>query len=131
MGVGSSHEAVAAASCSSSSLTNLRSLRDQHCKDYPPHRGHASSLMADDSSAAMSATGVMNTSREKKKQRLPNFNSFKKRLGGKHKKTPTAADHSKQFYEYFSAKPLSVVVSLLEHYEILLVLRDLKIQVRL
>lgn len=107
MGVGSSHE-----SCSSNSMTNLRNIRES-CKDFP--------------SRLQQTEDVTGHNRDKKKQRLPNFNSFKKRIV-RHKKSANAADHSKQFFEHFSNKPVSVLASLLEHFEVLLVLRDLKIQ---
>lgn len=130
MGVGSSHEATSA-SCSSSSLVNLRAFRDHSCKDLAGAASHAGvrghGITDSGSAANTSGGGLLNTSREKKKQRMPNFNSFKKRIV-KHKKAATAADHSKQFYEYFATKQLSVLTSMLEHYEVLLVLRDLKIQ---
>ena len=129
MGVGSSHEPTSN-SCSSSSLVNLRSFRDHSYKDLAGAAGQRGGLgIADDIAIGNTSggSGMLNTSRDKKKQRLPNFNSFKKRIV-KHKKAATAADHSKQFYEYFASKSTSVLSSMLEHYEVLLVLRDLKIQ---
>ena len=44
------------------------------------------------------------------------------------KKNWRAADHARHFKEHFSASPEVLVSSLLEHYEILLAMRDLKIQ---
>ena len=40
-----------------------------------------------------------------------------------------AADHAKHFKENFSDKSVALLSALLEHYEVLLAMRDLKIQV--
>ena len=39
-----------------------------------------------------------------------------------------AADYARHFKEHFASSPVVLVSSLLEHYEILLAMRDLKIQ---
>ena len=63
---------------------------------------------------------------EKKKKRS-GLSTLKRKLVGK-KKNWRAADHARHFKEHFSDKPVPLLSSLLEHYEVLLAMRDLKIQ---
>jgi len=64
--------------------------------------------------------------REKKKRRT-GLSTFKKKIVGR-RKNLRSVDHAKHFKECFSSKPVSLLSSLLEHYEVLLAMRDLKIQ---
>ncbi|XP_023340212.1 BTB/POZ domain-containing protein 7 [Eurytemora carolleeae] len=64
--------------------------------------------------------------REKKKKRT-GLSTFKKKIVGR-RKNYRAVDHAKHFKDAFSCKPISLLSSLLEHYQVLLAMRDLKIQ---
>ena len=78
--------------------------------------------------ATVSAEDLLSVNiRGEKKKRRSGLSTLKRKLVGK-KKNWRAADHARHFKEHFSASPVVVVSSLLEHYEILLAMRDLKIQ---
>jgi len=64
--------------------------------------------------------------REKKKRRT-GLSTFKKKIVGR-RKNLRSVDHAKHFKECFCNKQLGVLAALLEHYEVLLAMRDLKIQ---
>ena len=78
--------------------------------------------------ATVSAEDLLSVNiRGEKKKRRSGLSTLKRKLVGK-KKNWRAADHARHFKEHFSSSPVVLVSSLLEHYEILLAMRDLKIQ---
>lgn len=73
----------------------------------------------------VSAEDLLNV-RDKKKRRS-GLSTLKRKIVGR-KKNWRSADHAKHFKEAFANKPVALLSSLLEHYEVLLAMRDLKIQ---
>ena len=78
--------------------------------------------------ATVSAEDLLSANfRGEKKKRRSGLSTLKRKLVGK-KKNWRAADHARHFKEHFSGRPTQLLSSLLEHYEVLLAMRDLKIQ---
>lgn len=90
----------------------------------PDHPKHSRANLG----ATQSAEDLLSANyRVEKKKKRSGLSTLKRKLVGK-KKNWRAADHSRHFKEHFHGKPLPLLSSLLEHYEVMLAMRDLKMQ---
>ena len=112
MGVSPSHQACAGAAAT---LTPRGSKAGQVPR-------HSRAVLGQ----TVSAEDLLSVNREKKKRRS-GLSTLKRRLVGR-KKNWRSADHAKHFKENFSDKPAALLSALLEHYEVLLAMRDLRVQ---
>ena len=118
MGASASHQSCAAG-------VGLGVVRGGVGVDRRPHPKHSRANLG----ATQSAEDLLsaNLRVEEKKKKRSGLSTLKRKLVGK-KRNWRASDHARHFKEHFSNKPPSLLSSLLEHYEVLLAMRDLKIQ---
>ena len=103
--------------------TGSRSATPNSGRESASHPKHSRAALG----GTVSAEDLLNVKSAEKKKRRSGLSTLKRKLVGR-KKNWRAADHAKHFKEHFSDKPVSLLSGLLEHYEVLLAMRDLKIQ---